>query len=139
METRKRVFFANIAEFDAMMQWVRENLSSLAQDQAFVKQFTLALEEALVNIIQYAYNHPPGLIEIECQLEKEKGKVSFALRDEGVAFNPLVHKSATSEQSIEERKEGGLGIFFMKKMTDAITYERIQDANVLVLTKNLSA
>ena len=121
-----------------MMQWVRENLVAVTKDPTFVKQFTLAMEEALVNVIKYAYQHPPGLLEIESHFEKGKGEISFTLRDEGFPFNPLLHSSPREEGGIEERKEGGLGIFFMKKMTDSISYKRDQERNILILTKHLT-
>ncbi|MBS0585344.1 MAG: ATP-binding protein [Verrucomicrobia bacterium] len=132
-----RLFFANLSEFDSMMQWVRGHLRALVKDSSFIKQFELAVEEALVNIITYAYSHPPGSIKISYAFEKESGKISITLQDEGVPFNPLEVSEPIKKNQLEECTEGGFGIFFMRKMTDSILYERVGESNVLVLTKQL--
>ena len=59
-----RIFHAKISEFDEMMSWIREILEEVHCESSKSKKLEIAIEEALINIIHYAYDHPPGLVEI---------------------------------------------------------------------------
>jgi anti-sigma regulatory factor (Ser/Thr protein kinase) len=41
------------------------------------------------------------------------------------------------ENSIEDRKIGGLGIFFVRKIMEEVTYKRDGNKNVLTMTKSI--
>jgi anti-sigma regulatory factor (Ser/Thr protein kinase) len=128
-----RQFRAILFELDAMMNWVREMIPEQSLSQKH-KKFILALEEAIVNVISYAYTiYPPGFIELECI--KTPGQVDFLIKDQGVPFNPLENlKSTHTQTNLDEREMGGLGIHFIVTLTDAATYQRIDGWNVLTLT-----
>jgi anti-sigma regulatory factor (Ser/Thr protein kinase) len=57
--------------------------------------------------------------------------------DSGKPFDPTKVPKPDTQSSLEERKEGGLGIFFMKSFMDSIKYSSIQNLNNLVMAKNL--
>ena len=132
-----RQFRATLSELDSMMKWVREALQQCSIDSRQAKQFALAVEEALVNVIYYAYDYPSGIVEVV--YAKEQDKVFFSVKDKGVAFNPLENaKPVDRESPLEKRIEGGLGIHFILNMTDSTEYQRKEGWNILTLTQRLS-
>lgn len=102
---------------------------SLPEDRIFKLQ--LASEEALMNIFSYAYpDDAPGEVTVLCTMENARDfLVSF--EDRGQAFDLLSVADPDTGQSLDERSVGGLGIHFIKKMTDAVWYARKDGKNIL--------
>ncbi len=101
-----------------------------------VMNLTLVLEEAVTNVIMYAY--PKGENEhIYLTAKKQDGKLVFVLTDSGKAFDPTQTPEADISLSADERQIGGLGIFLIRKIMNEVKYERIDDKNVLTLEKEL--
>ena len=97
----------------------------------------LAIEEAVVNVINYAYpTGEKGDINIEATATETSLK--FKIIDTGVAFAPTDAPDVDTSLTAEERQIGGLGIFLVRQLMDTINYERIEGKNVLTLTKRLS-
>lgn len=121
-----------------ILDWIRDSLVETGFSESWVRKLEIAIEEALVNIIHHAYKDEPG--DIEVLVSSEAGKeVRLTLADCGPPFNPLVHerKEIDPESNLEEMDEGGLGIFFMKKLMDELSYERKGNQNVLTLIKKV--
>ena len=94
----------------------------------------LAIEEAVVNVINYAYpTGEKGDINIEAPATVTSLK--FKIIDTGVAFAPTDAPDVDTSLTAEERQIGGLGIFLVRQLMDTINYERIEGKNVLTLTK----
>jgi len=96
----------------------------------------LSVEEAFTNIIKHAYsNKSEGMIVIRCLLSKLGDKFIVNIMDWGIAFDPIVLPKPDTESSLNERKVGGLGVFFMKKFMDEVKYVRCKDMNLLIMVK----
>ena len=101
--------------------------------EATCNLMTLALDEVLSNIVKFAYDTPKtGTIDVE--LIYANDKLTAFVEDAGVAFNPFAVLTPISTGSLQERTEGGLGIFFVKSLLDGVGYERIGDRNKVTLT-----
>lgn len=138
-ETKSSIFPAELKILHTILSWVCDQISQLDFTPMQIRKIEIALEEALVNIIQYAYRSHPGTIEVICKVTPADC-LEIILKDYGIPFNPLqnggkVNRSAT----LEERKEGGLGISFMQELMDKIEYRREGDANILILKKNIGS
>ena len=97
----------------------------------------LVFDEILTNIISYAYqDDAPHEIVIGVELTPTTLVVN--IEDDGIPFNPFAREEPDTSLSIEERDVGGLGIHLVKNVMDEATYHRRQDANLLVLSKNLT-
>ena len=108
----------------------RENL-----DMSMLPQIDLALEEAVTNIIMYAY--PEGEKgTAELTVEVADGQISATLIDSGTPFNPLQQQEANLDVSLEERKIGGLGIHLIREIMDVVEYAYEDGRNVLKMKKN---
>jgi sigma-B regulation protein RsbU (phosphoserine phosphatase) len=102
----------------------------------------LAVEEAVVNVINYAY--PEGTVgEIElnvtnapvADLPDSAKAVRFTLIDKGKPFDPTTQGEADITSELDERPIGGLGIHLTRSIMDRMEYRREGDSNVLIMTR----
>lgn len=101
-----------------------------------VFDFEIILEELVTNVIKYGGLNPGE----ECcliELIRSGNHLTIHFSDSGIPFNPLEQEEVDTSLPIEERPIGGLGIHFIKKLTDTQSYERREGRNVLTLTKEL--
>ncbi len=94
----------------------------------------LAIDEAVANIIEHGFPDAKALeaAQISLTMRKEPTQVEFEIRDNGLPFNPLEHKSNT-EFYYEEGLENGLGLIALTTLDSA--YERAAEHNVLKLRR----
>jgi len=93
----------------------------------------LAIEELITNTISYGYqDQAEHQIEIFFALSGKS--LSIIISDDAKAFNPLEGEhSPDLDTSIEEKKIGGLGIFFAKNIMDSMSYKYENKKNILSL------
>jgi serine/threonine-protein kinase RsbW len=113
-------------------------ISDHAREKGFNKdslnRIQLVAEEALVNVFHYAYEHRAGG-DVEVRLMEKDGPVlEVEIRDKGIPFDPLSVCEPDVETGISQRKIGGMGIFFVRRMADEVRYRRETDTNILDLT-----
>ena len=93
----------------------------------------LALEEALANVIMYAY--PEGTCgEVTLSAKVTDKAICMEISDGGVPFNPLQQQEANLDVSLEERQIGGLGIHLIKEIMNEVNYVYKDGKNVLTMT-----
>ncbi len=129
------IFEAEIKTLPLMLRWVRIQMQQESLSDQDLTRMEVAIEEALVNIIHYAYLDKEGKIELTCRFCFNEF-IELVIKDHGIPFNPLkAHKEVDKETELHERKEGGLGIAFINQLMDEIRYERREGANILTLRK----
>ena len=106
-------------------------------DMATTMQINLAIEEAVVNVMNYAY--PEGTKgDITIEAKANKTEMSIIISDTGKPFDPTAKAEVDITLSAEDRSIGGLGIHLIRQIMDNINYERIDGHNVLTLMKKLN-
>ncbi|MBR0077254.1 MAG: SpoIIE family protein phosphatase [Bacteroidales bacterium] len=96
----------------------------------------LALEEAVTNVILYAYpDGSDGLVDIEAVLREHS--IEFTITDSGFPFDPTAAPEADITLLADERSIGGLGIHLVRQIMDEVRYQRRDNKNVLTLIKNI--
>jgi sigma-B regulation protein RsbU (phosphoserine phosphatase) len=94
----------------------------------------LALEEAVVNVMEYAY--PAGSKgDVNIRVTSDCQQLKFIITDTGISFDPTIVSTADTTLSAKERPVGGLGILLVRELMDSINYERTDGKNVLILKK----
>jgi anti-sigma regulatory factor (Ser/Thr protein kinase) len=94
------------------------------------------IEELYSNTIYYG-NAEPLNVNIHLKINNETLEVVY--EDNGKPFNPLIETEPPNfNQSIEDRQIGGLGIHFIKSMTDHQSYQRTNSLNQLTLKKKIT-
>ena len=106
----------------------------LEQGQAM--SLNLALEEAVTNVILYAYPEgSSGLVDIEAIIREHS--IDFIVTDSGREFDPTAAPEADITMGVEDRPIGGLGIFMVRNIMDEVNYQRADGKNVLTMIKRL--
>ncbi len=96
----------------------------------------LALEEAVSNVILYAYpKETDGLVDVEAYLRKSS--LEFIIVDSGIPFDPTAAPEVNLDAPAEDRPIGGLGIHLVRELMDSVSYERKDNKNYLRMIKNL--
>jgi anti-sigma regulatory factor (Ser/Thr protein kinase) len=97
----------------------------------------LVCEEALVNVINYAYPGSEGELTITAEIKPTPPAIVLEIIDGGIAFNPLDRPTPDISLPAEQRPIGGLGIFIIKKNMDCVDYKHDNGRNVLTMEKRL--
>ena len=96
----------------------------------------LALEETVVNVMNYAY--PSGEYgEVTIYADSNYREVRFTVVDSGFPFDPTAVLSADITLDAKNRPIGGLGIHLTRKLVDSVSYCWKHGNNVLTLTKQI--
>ena len=99
---------------------------------ALAARIHLALEEAVCNVIMYAY--PEGTAgTLDLDAVREGNRLQFTLSDRGKAFDPTAVPEADLTTRVEDRPIGGLGIHLVRSIMDSIRYKRLDGMNVLTM------
>lgn len=101
-----------------------------------VYNLNLALEEAVSNIVLYAYPGKTGQ-DIRIQAHTEGHSLLLTLTDSGIPFDPTKVKSTDVTLPAEERPIGGLGIFLIKSLMTEMRYQYKEGKNILTLVKTI--
>jgi serine/threonine-protein kinase RsbW len=96
----------------------------------------LALEEAITNIISYAFDDDSEH-RIDITIEARADMLIMAIEDDGRSFNPTEYYNADLEKPFDERGTGGMGIHILRTLMDKVEYKLHQGRNVLIIRKNL--
>lgn len=131
-----------VGEMEALAPFVEEMGNEFALDMAFILEVQLVLDEAVSNVINYAYSDCTGKpICLQADMvEATNGHRQLVIRmiDQGVAFDPITNAPVVDgTQTIEERPVGGLGIFLIQQIMDEVRYSRVDNQNILTMIKNI--
>ncbi len=124
-------------ELSNVQEFVTSQLEAVDCPAKALFQIELAVEEIFVNIVSYAYRPEIGEATVRCEVCDNPLRVCIEFQDHGKCFDPLAKEDAdTSKDALMER-EGGLGIFLVKKNMDAVSYRYEDGKNILSISKNL--
>ncbi len=99
----------------------------------------LATDEACSNIIRHTYKNDCSK-NVSLAIQVKNGQFNILIADSGAEFNPLSVPSPDMEQYFKMFRSGGLGIYIMRKVMDAISYTAASAStmrNTLILSKKL--
>lgn len=134
MITRKLVLPNDIATIPQLNEFVDTVAEEVGLDMSLTMSLNLALEEAVVNVMDYAY--PEGQRgDVDIEVTADQQWLTFVISDTGIAFDPTAKEDVDTTLSAEERPIGGLGIFLVRQLMDVIDYKREGNKNVLTLRK----
>ena len=126
----------NDVEQIALLPEFVEAVAKEAQlDNEATFNLNLALEEAVSNVIMYAYPEgTDGMVDIKAIVDVKH--VSFIITDSGKPFDPTAKEDIDINSKMDERPIGGLGIHLVRTIMDTVKYERKGENNILIMTIN---
>ena len=125
-----------IEELNKLPEFVEAVCEDAGVDTGLIVSLNLALEEAVTNVVLYAYQNGEGFVDIDAVYNKKCLK--FVITDTGIAFDPTKKEAVDITLGVEERSIGGLGIHLVRQIMDSVNYERVDGKNVLTLRKILT-
>jgi len=108
-----------------------------AMDMEMSMNINLAVEEAVVNVMNYAY--PEGTVgEVWIDASVADGLLTITIADRGSPFDPTGKEDPDINLPAEERSIGGLGILLVRQFMDTVTYQHTDGKNILTLVKKIN-
>jgi anti-sigma regulatory factor (Ser/Thr protein kinase) len=125
----------DVSEVPRLTEWVEQCCGEAGLD-ALAFKLVLALEEAVVNVVNHAFAEvpPPHLIEVT--LDTGADGIVAEVIDNGRAFDPSAAPEPDLTLPLEQRDPGGLGILLIHRMMDRVDYRRTDGRNRLRLEKS---
>ena len=124
-----RRYAASLDNLDALTAFVEECGRSVDLAERTKSRLLLATEEAFVNICSHAYPDEAGEAEVDCASEGDC--LVLQISDWGIPFDILSLPPPDTTTGIMERPVGGLGIHFIRTLSDDVSYRREQGRNIL--------
>lgn len=104
-------------------------------DSEISGRINLILEEALVNVVEYAYPAgTAGEIRLATRFDEKSGCLEFEISDSGAPFDPTAAATPDLDADAECRPIGGLGIHLVRTLADRVTYRRSDGRNILTIS-----
>jgi anti-sigma regulatory factor (Ser/Thr protein kinase) len=117
--------------------WLDNLLQGAGLPPRVIAALQVVLDEVLNNILAHGYadleNH-----KIELRTTADSAAVTLEFFDDGIPFDPTQHQSPPSTGANAKAAPGGLGLLFVRRLMDEVTYERADDRNHLTLRKFLA-
>ena len=125
-----------LAEIDHLASVLNRFFDDAGIDLLVKNQVNLILEELYTNTANYGFQ---GIIngQVTITLSVIDGQLEMVYQDNGIAFNPLDIEDPDLLLGIDDRPIGGLGVFFVKAMTDQVEYSRVGEFNRIKMQKKV--
>ncbi len=138
VKLRKSLVLSNdTSEVPRLNDFVGEVCQTVGLESIVAMQVKLAIEEAVVNVMKYAY--PQGTRgDVTIEAVSNDVRLKFTIIDSGKPFDPTVLPEVDTTLPAKERRIGGLGIHIVRQFMDSINYERSGNLNILAIRKNLT-
>ena len=136
------VMVAEKANLPHLVDYIHEALEKFDAPIHATAQLDVACEELFANVCMYAYadEDQPGEVRFSYTFDPDSNTISITMEDEGVFYDPVTKKDASTVDSFENVMDipiGGLGILLVRKNTDSMYYERVNGTtNHLTFTKS---
>ena len=123
---------ASMDEIGRLKPFVTDVASQAGIAAKEIKRLRAALEEALANVINYS-----EATAITLTADKANGQLIITIDDDGLPFDPTQGSATDLSIPADQRPIGGMGIHMMQRMTDQLSYQRLDGHNILKLFKNI--
>lgn len=134
--TKKLTLHNDVQQISKLADFVDAIAEEASIDPSLAMSLNLALEEAVTNVVMYAYPAgEEGDVDIVAALSD--GSLLFTISDKGIPFDPTKKEDADITLGVEERQIGGLGIFLVRQLMDTVEYKRKDGYNILTMKKKL--
>ena len=127
---------AIVEQIETVTEFVNAELEKLDCPMKARIQLDIAIDEIVSNIAYYAYGEKTGTVTVRIEALQEENGVQLMFLDSGVPYDPLTRQDPDISAEIEEREEGGLGIFLVRKTMDDMKYEYNDGQNCLTIRKS---
>ena len=117
------------------LKLIREYVAQAAQTAGLEKKaayrLNLAVDEIATNVIIHGYQEAELDGEVIVRADITDQSLVIQLEDHGASYDPVdVADPGGLDQPLDQRTEGGLGVYLAVRSVDKFTYERHDDLNI---------
>jgi anti-sigma regulatory factor (Ser/Thr protein kinase) len=120
------------AEIARASGWLSGLCSGHGLSKEDIFRLDLCLNEILQNIIQYS-----AATWIRVELIMDEIQAVLSVIDDGQEFDPTALPGPLPASSLKTSQAGGWGVHFLRKFSENITYNRLDQRNILEVTFRL--
>ena len=128
---------ATTSSISEVTVFVDEELERLDCPPKANMQLDICIDEIFGNIAHYAYGSGSGDATVRLDFDETERLLSLTFIDSGSPFDPTDTPEPDTTSPLEERPIGGLGLFMVRKMVDAMEYRREDGRNILTIRKRI--
>jgi serine/threonine-protein kinase RsbW len=121
----------DLAAVPPLIGWVEERCQEAGLEAGLTFKLMLAIEEAVTNVVSYAFAEAPPPHRIHLRLDIDADRCAAEVIDNGGPFDPSAAQPPDLTGPLEERDPGGLGIHLIRNMADRVEYRREDGQNRL--------
>ena len=118
---------SHLEELSGVQRWFRTLISRMSVETPWIDdqfdQLNLALAEGFTNAVRHAHADLPETTPIDIELSVSSGRLEIRIFDRGQPFDPDV----LTEPEPGALREGGYGWFLLRRLSDRVSYECVQD------------
>jgi anti-sigma regulatory factor (Ser/Thr protein kinase) len=113
----------------SLRDFVRSVAGSAGLEKSAAYRLGLAVDEVATNIVVHGYDEAgrAGAIKVWCEMDANALRIH--LEDTGAPYDPVKYSNVDIEQPLEDRPEGGLGVFLAMQGVDDLKYAKSGDKN----------
>ena len=124
---------AQLEYIPKITEFVEQRIADFPLDMQRI--MSVVIDEVLSNIVKYSYPMSEGMVRIQVNTHKESIELIFI--DEGLAFDPLRVMDPQIHAAVEDREEGGWGLYLVRELMDDVHYIRDGSMNKLTVSKSI--
>ena len=134
----KNTYSADLTNLEKIYADTESFCEEINADAKTTYALNLSLDEIFTNIVSYGYKNDTSK-NVEIELEKSGNEIIATISDSAPRFNPLIDaKSPDTTATLDERNVGGLGIFFIRKNMDRVSYKYENEKNKLSISRKIA-
>jgi serine/threonine-protein kinase RsbW len=128
---------AIVEDLEKVTHFVSVMAEQTDMDPIEISKLKIAVYEACMNVIEHGYEFRTGEF-IGIEVLKNKKRLSVTIIDRGPSFALYKNISYDVKAAFEEKRQGGFGLYIIKRSVDEIKYEKGEDGrNRLTLVKKI--
>lgn len=116
----------NNDSMNLVYDFIESKINKLSLDKAIANKIMIVTDEIYSNIVNYS-----GATRAKISFSKTDKGIILTFTDNGKEYNPLTAQSPDTSLTAENRTEGGLGIYIVKRTASRIDYSNKDGLNIL--------
>jgi serine/threonine-protein kinase RsbW len=117
----------------SFMDALEADLGAAGAPPGVVAAVMVALDEIVANALSHGADGREPAVEVKVRVGE--GEVAVEVIDNGRAFDPTAAPTPDVAGGVGERAIGGLGLHLVRRLMDAVAYERRSEHNHLRISK----
>lgn len=125
---------ASTAYISAVRDFVGLYANQFGFNDREVDEIRLAVDEAFTNVIKHAYQYDENQ-RVLISIGALNDEFWVSITDQGRSFNPEQYSEPDIKERIRLKKRGGVGVYLIRRLMDAVEYNNMGGSNEIRMTK----